>query len=56
MPGQAVITIKDKRWVVDIASTYLEMSQGLSGLIELIPGTDMLFDFGYEQTIEIAIR
>ena len=54
MPGQAIITIKDKQWVVDIASTSWELSQGLGGLMELANGTGMLFDLGFEQAIEVT--
>ena len=54
MPGQAIVTIKDKQWVVDVASTYLELAYGLGGLVELAAGTGMLFDLGWEQTIEVT--
>jgi len=54
MPGQAIVTIKDKQWVVDIASTSWELVQGLGGLLELATGTGMLFDLGFEQTIEVT--
>ena len=54
MPGQAIVTIKDKQWVVDVTSTYLELAYGLGGLVELAAGTGMLFDLGWEQTIEVT--
>jgi len=54
MPGQAIVTIKDKQWVVDVATTYLELAQGLGGLPEMTPMTGMLFDLGFEQTIEVT--
>jgi len=54
MPGQAIVTIKDRQWVVDVASTYLELTQGLGGLQEMAPETGMLFDLGIEQTIEVT--
>ncbi|MFC1972405.1 DUF192 domain-containing protein [Chloroflexota bacterium] len=54
MPGQAIVTIRDKQWVVDIASTSWELSQGLGGLMELATGTGTLFDLGFEQTIEVT--
>ena len=54
MAGQAVVTINDKQWAVDIASAPWELSQGLGGLSELPSGTGMLFDLGYEQVIEVT--
>jgi len=54
MPGQAIVTIKDKQWTVDVANTYPELTQGLGGLPEMAPGTGMLFDLGFEQTIEVT--
>jgi uncharacterized membrane protein (UPF0127 family) len=54
MPGQEIITIGDKQWVVDIASSYLELAQGLGGQPGLPVGTGMLFDLGFEQTIEVT--
>jgi len=54
MAGQAIITIKDKQWTVDVASTYSELTQGLGGLPEMTPMTGMLFDLGFEQTIEVT--
>ena len=46
MPGQAIVTIKDKQWVVNIASDSWELAHGLGGLMELATGTGMLFDLG----------
>ncbi|MCK4222273.1 MAG: DUF192 domain-containing protein [Dehalococcoidia bacterium] len=54
MPGQAILTIKDKQWVVDVASTSWELSQGLGGLMEMATATGMLFDLGFEQTTEVT--
>ena len=54
MAGQALVTIKDKQWAVDIASAPWELSQGLGGLLELPSGTGMLFDLEYEQVIEVT--
>ena len=54
MPGQAVATVNDKQWSVDVASTYTELVTGLSGVASLPPSTGMLFDLGYDQSyIEI---
>jgi len=54
MAGQAIVTIKDKQWTVDVANTYSELTQGLGGLQEMAPGTGMLFDLSIEQTIEVT--
>jgi len=54
MAGQAVVTIKDKQWAVDIASNSRELSQGLGGLLELPSGTGMLFGLEYERVIEVT--
>jgi len=54
MAGQAIVTIKEKQWTVDVASTYSELTQGLGGLPEMTPMTGMLFDLGFEQTIEVT--
>jgi len=54
MLGQAIVTIKDKKWIVNVVSTYLELTQGLGGLMELATGASMFFDLGYEQIIEVT--
>jgi uncharacterized membrane protein (UPF0127 family) len=54
MAGQALVAIKDKQWAVDIAITHWELSQGLGGLPELPLETGMLFDLGFEQTIQVT--
>ncbi len=54
MPVQGTVTIGDKQWAVDIASTFWELSQGLGGLSEIPAGTGMLFDLGSEQIIEVT--
>jgi len=54
MAGQAVVGIKDKEWLVSIATAPWELEQGLGGLPELAPGTGMLFDLGFEQTIQVT--
>ncbi len=54
MPGQAIITIRDKQWQVSIAATPWELTQGLGGLAELAPNTGMFFDTGYEQIIQVT--
>ena len=52
MPGQAIITIRDKQWQVSIADTPWELMQGLSGLPEILPRTGMFFDTGSTQIIQ----
>lgn len=47
MPGEAIVTIRDKQWQVDIASNPLELAQGLGSLAELPEGIGMLFDTGW---------
>jgi len=54
MPGQAVVTIRDKQWQVSIADTPWELTQGLGGLAELAENTGMFFDTGYEQIIQVT--
>ena len=54
MAGQAVVTINDRQWAVDVAVMPWELSQGLGGLIDLPAGAGMLFDLGYEQVIEVT--
>ena len=49
MPGQAVVTIKDRQWFVGVASTYSELAQGLSGISSIPSGTGILFDMGVDQ-------
>jgi len=54
MPGQAIVTVRDRRWTVSIADAPWELSQGLGGLPELPAGTGMLFDTGWEQIIQVT--
>jgi len=54
MPGQAIVTIRDKQWTVSIADIAWELAQGLGGLPELPAGTGMLFDTGWEQVIQVT--
>ena len=54
MSGLAIITIDNKEWQVTLATAPREMSQGLGGLMEILPGIGMLFDTGFEQTIEVT--
>ena len=54
MPGQAIITINHKQWIVSVATTPLELVTGLGGVSSIPPGTGMLFDMGQEQTITVT--
>ncbi|MFC1930680.1 ArdC-like ssDNA-binding domain-containing protein [Chloroflexota bacterium] len=54
MAGQAVVKIRDKEWFTDVATLPWELSQGLGSLAEIPPATGMLFDMGFEQTIEVT--
>jgi uncharacterized membrane protein (UPF0127 family) len=49
MPGQAVVTIKEKQWICSVANTFTELATGLSGVESIQPQTGMLFDLGYDQ-------
>ncbi len=54
MPGKAVVTIREKQWQVDIASTPWELAQGLGGLAELPERMGILFDTGWEQYVTVT--
>lgn len=54
MPGQGVVTIRDKQWSVSIANTPWELVQGLGGVPQIPAGTGMLFDTGWEQSITVT--
>ena len=43
MPGQATVTINEDQWNVWVASTYTELTTGLSGRESIPAGTGMLF-------------
>jgi uncharacterized membrane protein (UPF0127 family) len=54
MPGEAIVTIRDKEWQVGVADTPWELMQGLGGLPELPAGSGMLFDTGLTQIIRVT--
>lgn len=54
MAAQATVTIRDKKWSVAIANTPGDLAQGLGGVAGIAPGTGMLFDLGWEQTIQVT--
>ena len=49
MGGQATVGINDKQWLAEVATTYDELTSGLSGRTDLPEGRGMLFDLGYDQ-------
>jgi len=53
MPGQAIVTIGENQWTVDVASTYLELVNGLRGVTSLSPGTGMLFQLSPPQAPQV---
>ena len=54
MSGQAIVSIGDSQWLVDVAGMPWELAQGLSGIPEISPGTGMLFDVGWEQAVTVT--
>ncbi|MFC1970927.1 ArdC-like ssDNA-binding domain-containing protein [Chloroflexota bacterium] len=54
MSGQAIVSINDRQWAVDVASLPWELSQGLGGIAEIPVGSGMLFDTGFEHSIQVT--
>ena len=54
MPGQAIVTIKDRQWDCSVASTPAELVTGLSGVPSMPPGTGMLFVLPQEQIVAVT--
>lgn len=54
MAGQATVAIGDAQWLVDVALTPWELSQGLGGIAVIPAGRGMFFDLGYPQIIEVT--
>ncbi len=54
MAGQLTVTISNKEWLVSLAETPWELTQGLSGITEIPQSTGMLFDMGFEQTVAVT--
>jgi uncharacterized membrane protein (UPF0127 family) len=54
MPGQAIVTIRDKQWDCSVASTPAEMATGLSGVPSMPVGTGMLFALPQEQIVTVT--
>lgn len=53
MPGQAIITINDNQWQVSLATTYAELTTGLSGIASLVASTGMLFVLGTKRQVTV---
>lgn len=43
-----IVTIGENQWLCSLASTYTEITSGLSGLESLPAGQGMLFDLGFD--------
>ncbi|MDO8715939.1 MAG: DUF192 domain-containing protein [Dehalococcoidales bacterium] len=54
MAGQVRVIISDKEWLASLAQAPWELTQGLGGIPEIPPGTGMLFDLGFEQTVTVT--
>ena len=54
MPGEAIITIRDRQWACSVASTPAELVTGLSGVPSIPPGTGMLFVLPQEQIVTVT--
>ena len=54
MAGQAVVNIGDHLWTVDLATTPVELTQGLGGIPSIPEGTGMLFDLGQDRIIQVT--
>ena len=54
MPGQAIVSIRDKQWQAYLATTYAELTTGLGGQPSIPAGTGMIFDTGWQQVIQIT--
>lgn len=53
MSGRATVTIRGKRWSVQVATTSAELAQGLGGIASMLPYTGMLFDLGVERIVTV---
>ncbi len=49
MPGQAIVSIRDKQWTCSVANTFTELTTGLSGVESIPPQTGVLFDLGVDE-------
>ena len=53
MPGQATVTVNENQWNVWVASTYTELTTGLSGRESIPAGTGMLFILPAKQQVTV---
>ena len=53
MSGQAAISINEHQWSASIASSYAELTTGLSGVTSLPAGTGMLFVLPSKQAVSV---
>ncbi len=53
MPGEAVVTINENQWNVSLATTYIELVGGLSGVPSIPAGTGMLFVLGEKREVTV---
>ena len=53
MLGQALVTINENQWSVSLATTYSELTTGLSGVASLPAGTGMLFVLPARQLVTV---
>ena len=56
MPGQAVVTLREKQWQVSLATTYAELVGGLSGVPSILAGTGMLFVLPADQLASVTTQ
>jgi len=56
MPGQAIVTINDNQWAVEVASTQGELMSGLRGRTSLAAGTGMLFILPSLQQVTVTTQ
>jgi uncharacterized membrane protein (UPF0127 family) len=54
MSGQAIVTIRDRQWICSVASTYEELTMGLSGVPSMPTGTGMLFILPQQQIVTVT--
>ncbi len=53
-PGVGTVTIGEKQWAVEVASTPGELAAGLGGLDAIPAATGMLFDLGSPRTVQVT--
>jgi uncharacterized membrane protein (UPF0127 family) len=53
-PGVGTVTIGEKQWQVEVASTPGELAAGLGGLDAIPAATGMLFDLGTSRPVQVT--